>query len=436
MLGVAVLMAAATMPGQTVLMALFNASIRESLGLSIEQISGAYTVGTIIASLPLPLVGRIADRLGLRRTVAGVVLGFIVSLLLLREATGIVALGACFFLVRFLGQGSLGMLAGHTIAMWFERRLGTAHSVLAVGGFAAASAIAPFPTAKMIESLGWQTTLLVWAVIVGVLTVPALLFVFRNRPEDIGQHLDGDPVEHETHDVLHGGAPPPGDPGFTVRQAVATRAFWIVSINMLMSGLVGTALLFHMQTMLQQAGLEGTEKQVAIAIQPWPIAFGGAMLVVGWLVDRFHPAKILPVALVFQAGAILLCFGAVRGMVGASMIVPLMAVGMGVYGVSQATIAGVANPTIARYFGRTHHGAIRGFITTAIVMGTGGGPWLFAFGYSAAGRDFGPVMLVFACLALPLGIAAAMLRKPTPPRERDLTPDWVTDEPDPPGASL
>ena len=67
MLGVAVLMAAATMPGQTVLMALFNASIRESLGLSIEQISGAYTIGTIIASLPLPLVGRIADRLGLRR---------------------------------------------------------------------------------------------------------------------------------------------------------------------------------------------------------------------------------------------------------------------------------------------------------------------------------------------------------------------------------
>jgi MFS family permease len=66
MLGVAVLMAAATMPGQTVLMALFNASIRESLGLSIGQISAAYTIGTILASLPLPLVGRIADTLGLR----------------------------------------------------------------------------------------------------------------------------------------------------------------------------------------------------------------------------------------------------------------------------------------------------------------------------------------------------------------------------------
>jgi OFA family oxalate/formate antiporter-like MFS transporter len=113
---------------------------------------------------------------------------------------------------------------------------------------------------------------------------------------------------------------------------------------------------------------------------------------------------------------------------------------MGVYGISQATIAGVANPTIARFYGRTHHGAIRGFITTAIVMGTGGGPWLFAFGYTAAGEDFGPAMLVFACLAVPLGLAAAWVRKPPPPAERDLTPDaldrLVTDEPDPPGAAL
>ena len=440
MLGVAILMAAATMPGQTVLIGLFKESIRESLGLSLTQVSGAYTIGTIIASLPLPLVGKIADRFGLRKTIAVVALGFIGSLLLLREATGIVTLGGGFFLVRFLGQGSLGMLCGHTIAMWFERRLGFAHSMLAVAGFAAASAISPRPVANLIENNGWHNTLIVCAIAVAVLTLPALVFVFRNRPEDIGEHLDGDPVEHPTHDVLHGGSPPPGDTAFTVGKAVRTSAFWILAINMLMSGLVGTALLFHMQTMLQQAGLEGTERQAAVAIQPWPIAFGGAMLVVGWLADRFHPAKILPVALVLQASAILICLAATRGMVGEDVVILSMAVGMGVYGMSQATVVGVANPAIARYFGRTHHGAIRGFVSTAVVMGTGGGPWLFAFGYDAAGKDFTPVMLVFACLAVPLGIGAALVRKPTPPAERDLESspldELITDEPDPPGASL
>lgn len=440
MLGVAVVMAVATMPGQTVLMGLLKTPIRESLGLTLEQVSGAYTVGTILASLPLPLVGRVADRLGLRVTILGVVLGFVASLLLLREASGVVMLGFCFLLVRFLGQGSLGMLAGHTIAMWFERRLGTAHSVLAVGGFAAASAITPIPTAALIESQGWQATLVVWAIIVAAITLPLVIFVFRNKPEDIGQHLDGDPAEHATHDVLHGGTPPPGDPAFTAKQASATPAFWILAINMLNSGLVGTALLFHMQTLLQQAGIEGTEKQAALAFQPWPIGFGLSMLAVGWLADRFHPARILPVALVFQAGAVLICAFATSGRAGEELTLIVMAAGMAIYGISQATVVGVANPTIARYFGRTHHGSIRGFVSTAVVMGTGAGPWLFAFGYKSSGDDFIPVMIVFACLAVPLGIGAALLRKPTPPAERQAAKDrldeLMTDEPDPPGASL
>ncbi len=429
MLFVAILMAIATMPGQTVLVALYNASFREALGLSVTQLSAAYTIGTIIASLPLPWVGRFADRVGLRLTVGIVAVCFALSLLLLREATGVVMLGFCFFLVRFLGQGSLSMLAGHVIAMWFERKLGRVHALLAVCGFAVGSAVLPQPIAWLIAHHGWQFALLVSAAGVLLLTMPMVIFVFRNTPEDIGQHLDGDPVEHAQHDVIHGGTPPPGDPAFTVRQAVRTPAFWILVPNMLMTGLVGTALIFHMQTMLQQAGLEGTERQAALAIQAWPIVFGVATLIVGWLTDKFRPSLILPVALVLQAAAELLCLAATRAMVSESLIVPLMATGMGVYGASQATIVGVCNPSIARFFGRTHHGAIRGVISTAIVLGTGAGPIMFAVAYDLSGNDFTPVMLAFVSLTIPLGIAAAFLTRPDPPAHRDLHPD--PDEPDP-----
>lgn len=434
MLAVAILMAVATMPGQTVLLALYNGSIRKDLGLSIAQLSLAYTVGTIIASLPLSLVGRVADRIGLRVTIAIVALGFAGALLVLREAIGIVSLGFGFLLVRFLGQGSLSMLCGHTISLWFERRLGTANALLAVLGFAAGSAILPVPVAWLIAEHGWKTALLVSAGGVLVIVLPLVAFVFRNRPSDLGQHLDGDPAEHETHDVMHGGTPPPDDPAFSVRQAVSTRAYWILVISMLSTGLVGTALLFHMQTMLQQGGLEGTEQQAAFAIQPWPIVFGVTTLVVGWLADRLHPARILPVAFAIKAIAVLTCLAAARGMVAQDLVLPLMAVGMAVYGAGQATVIGVANPCIARFFGRTHHGAIRGTISTAIVMGTGGGPYIFALGYGLAGEDFTPIMLVFVAATVPLGIAAALLRKPEPPAARDLTPE--PDEPDPPGVAL
>lgn len=435
MLAIAIAMAIATMPGQTVLVSLWKEPLREALGLSLTSVSAAYSIGTIIAALPLPLVGRIADRFGLRLTVGAVAVGFALSLVLLREATGIITLGAGFFLVRFLGQGSLGMLAGHTIAMWFERRLGAVHALLTVFGFAAGGAILPQPTAWLLASYGWRATLLALAAMVLLLTLPAVLFLFRNRPEDVGQHLDGDPVEHATHDVLHGGAPPPGDPGFTVRQAMRTSAYWILMANMVATGFVGTALLFHMPAMLAQAGLAGAAHQAALAIMPWPIAFGLTTLAVGWLVDRLHPARLLPASLALMALSILVCLAAARGMAGPSFTIGLMAAGMTVYGASQAVITCVANPTIARYFGRWRHGSIRGTVATATVMGTGAGPYVIALGYDLAGADFTPVFLICAALTLPLGVAAALLRKPPPPTPPATAPaaPAAPDTIDPPG---
>ena len=108
------------------------------------------------------------------------------------------------------------------------------------------------------------------------------------------------------------------------------------------------------------------------------------------------------------------------------------ALGMGLFGVSMGISVAVGNPAIARYFGRTHHGAIRGTITLASVAATGVGPWLAGWAYEAAGEDFTPILIVFALSGMPLAIASLFLRPPTPPTERDLShPD--PDEPDPIG---
>jgi len=419
----AIAMAIATMPGQTVLVSLWKEPVRESLGLSLTSVSAAYSIGTILAALPLPWVGRFADRFGLRLTVGLVATLFTVSLLLLREASGVVTLGLGFFLVRFLGQGSLGMLSGHTIAMWFERRLGTAHSLLTVFGFAAGGALLPAPTAWLLASYGWRGALLALAGMVALLVLPGVLLVFRNRPEDVGQRLDGDATEHAEHDLLHGGSPPAEDPAFTARQAMRTRAYWILMASMVATGFVGTALLFHMPAMLQQAGLEGSAGQAALAIQPWPFAFGVTTLAVGWLVDRLEPSRLLPASLLLMGASIGVCVAATRAMVPPEAIVPVMATGMAVYGASQAVITCVVNPTIARYYGRTHHGSIRGVVATATVMGTGAGPYAIALGRDLAGEDFTIAYLVCLALTLPLCVAAAGLRRPSPPRARDLAPE-------------
>lgn len=421
MLGVAVLMAMATMPSQTVIVSLFNVSFREKLGLSVAELSLAYTVGTIIAAFPLSWVGKAADKFGIRMVAGVIVVGYALALIALHEAIGIVTLGMGFFCIRFLGQGSLGMLSGHTIAMWFERKLGLAHSVLAVGGFALGSAILPKPVAWMIGEYGPERTMMYLGIGVVVAVMPLVVFVFRNKPEDIGQHLDGDASEHLYHDVAHGGSAPIGDPAFTASQARATMPFWILLTLSCTSGCIGTALLFHMQEMIRAGGGEGTAAQAAGANQMWAITFGLGMLCTGWLADKFPARVLLPIAPVMMMVGALVCWYGATGR--SEDVVYTMKIGMLLYGLGMAVSVAVGSPAVARFFGRTHHGAIRGFMTSFGVAATGLAPYLAGKWYELAGDDFGPVLIAFAAWCMPLIVMTALLKKPAPPIDRDLTPD-------------
>jgi len=432
MLGVAVLMAMATMPSQTVIVSLFIGSFREKLALDVAQVSLAYTAGTIIAAFPLSWVGKAADKFGIRIVAAVILVLYALALILLHQAIGIVTLGIGFFCIRFLGQGSLGMLSGHTIAMWFERKLGFAHSVLAVGGFALGSAILPKPVAWMIGEYGPERTMMYLGIGVVIALLPLIVFVFRNKPEDIGQHLDGDESEHLFHDVAHGGKAPIGDPAFTASQARATLPFWILLTLSCTSGCIGTALLFHMQDMIltgggeAMAGLSVAElaSVTAGANQMWAISFGLGMLATGWLADKFRPRVLLPIAPVMMMLGSLVCWYGATGR--SDDVVGTMKIGMLVYGLGMAVSVAVGSPAIARFFGRTHHGAIRGFMTSFGVAATGIAPFLAGGWYELAGEDFGPVLIAFALWCVPLMVATTLLKKPVPPVDRDLDP-----EPDP-----
>ena len=140
MLGVTTLTTMATSPGQSFIVGTFSEAIRADLDISLSQFSGAYMIATFCASLPLTLVGRMSDRFGTRAVMTvvavlfGLACGFIgVSTSLIARADAgpsfqpwlvLAVLTVSFFLLRFLGQGALGLVSSHALAMWYERRLG------------------------------------------------------------------------------------------------------------------------------------------------------------------------------------------------------------------------------------------------------------------------------------------------------------------------
>ena len=141
MLPVVTAIQVATSPGQTYGVSVFNPHWRMSLSLSHSELSGAYMLGTLLASLPMTLVGAAMDRYGPRKTLAVVVALFGLVCAGVSQVNGLFTLFAAFLFLRMLGQGAMGLLAVNTLAMWFNRRLGFAGGISSLGFTVAMAAV-------------------------------------------------------------------------------------------------------------------------------------------------------------------------------------------------------------------------------------------------------------------------------------------------------
>ena len=194
MLAVTTVTQICTSPGQTYGVSAFNNSFRESLDLSDTSLTGAYMLGTLLASLPMTYVGAMFDRYGGRRTLSGIVFLFGLTCIATSRVSGLVTLFLAFLFLRMCGQGAMGLIATNTDAMWFHRKLGTAVGIKRVAGALLMGAIPPLHI-WLIGMFGWRSAYAILGLSVWIIMGFILVVLFRDRPESIGLSPDGDPLE-------------------------------------------------------------------------------------------------------------------------------------------------------------------------------------------------------------------------------------------------
>ena len=96
MIPIAMIVQIASSPGQTYGISVFNPYLREAMSLSQSELSGAYMLGTLLASLPMTYVGHIMDRYGLRRTLTVVVILFGLACGTMMQVKGLATLFLAF----------------------------------------------------------------------------------------------------------------------------------------------------------------------------------------------------------------------------------------------------------------------------------------------------------------------------------------------------
>ncbi len=398
---------AASAPGQTFIVSQFNSQFRETFGISELTLNTSYTVATIAASLPLVLVGSLTDRLGPRRAMALIALLFGLGCLVIGGAPNFAMVCVGFFLVRFLGMGALHMVSGHAVAMWFHRRLGLVNGIKQVAVFGLWIAF-PQIAILLIAGVGWRWTYGIFALLIWIAVIPAALLVIRNKPEDIGLCLDGDDPQlsnvGDPASAVHSDSKAALEPAFTLKQAMRTRAYWAIVAAIFPAPLIGTALLFDVQPILAQHGMD--QSDAANVVSAWTASMAIMAMPSGWMTDRFRPAMLFLIGILVIACSV--------GMFAKASTVLMAMSAFAVYGVGQSIVASCANATLARYFGRSAHGAIRSSIVRIGVLATGLGPMVTALSVEFTG-SYSAAMIVFMLLCVPALAMCIGLRPPPEP---------------------
>ncbi len=378
--------------GAVATLSIFVEPMTTHFGWSRTAISGAVSLGGLLAALASPLLGRLLDRQGARLVLGLAVLLTGAADLGLSLTTSLAMFYALFCVARmnFAGPFDLGIYGA--VNNWFVARRPMAVSIATIAQMAGLVAL-PLIAEAMIQRGGWRAGWLgVGVAVLAVGFVPNWLFMVR-RPEDVGLVPDRS-QRPATHATAH------TEPAFTRAQALRTPAFWLLSLFTLLAYPVQAGVSLHQAPFLIERGLSPT---IAAGI----VSTFSMMSGVSSLGFGFYPRR-LPVRYALALVGGLLC-GSTLAML--AVHAPLTGfLAASVFGLGIGGLLTMLPLAWADYFGRTSYGAIRGIALSVQVLAQASGPLL-----SGMLRDWsGSYTLSLQCFALLSGLSllAALLARP------------------------
>ena len=119
--------------GQSFFLGLFNAPIRNELGITHGQFGNIYATATIFSSLLLIWVGKKIDEYQIIYYSFFVILLLFFSSLFFSFINSVIFLSIAIFLMRFSGQGLMSHTSTTTISRFFNKTRGRALSTIWFG---------------------------------------------------------------------------------------------------------------------------------------------------------------------------------------------------------------------------------------------------------------------------------------------------------------
>ncbi len=346
----------------------FMPAMEAEMGWTRGQMSGALSLAMLLSGLAAAPVGHWLDHRGPRLLMTCGSVVAVVLLVILSQVTSLLGFYVVWALIGLTMATVLYEPAFVVITAWFERKRTRAMMVVTLMAGLASTIFFPIE-AWLIDQQGWRPALLTLAAFLAVSTVlPHALFL-RRGPEDIGQHLDGDPAPPEARTVVT------RVKKLSVAVALRQPSFRWLAVAFSLNSLASIAIYTHLISYFHDRGYEVT---LAASVS----GLVGAMQVVGRIILgvlgervplRFNAAVVLglqPLAIF----SLLL----VPGLPGIVIFVVL-------FGASRGAVTLVRPSFVADIYGRERYGTIAGALAAFVMTATALAPISAGAAYDAFG---------------------------------------------------
>ena len=379
----------------------YVAVLIEQKSWSKTSVSGASAMMSMEAAVIGPILGWFLDKFGAQGVIKIGVLMFGAGFILLSM---IDSLGQFYGAVVVIAIGA--SMAGYFplnvgVIQWFKKKRARALSIVGLG-LALGGMFVPI-IAWSIQYFGWRQTAFACGVIAILVGYP-LASIFKRRPEDFGMYVDGiAPAPEDKTDVDVKDYRPERE--FTARQALRTKAFWLLSIGHALALVVVTAVNTHAINHMR-ISLDYTIGHASVFITLMTLFQVIGVLMGGYLGDKFEKRRVASICMLMHAGGLLMLTYAT----GAAMLV--------VFSVAHGLAWGIRGPFMqairADYFGRRSIGMILGLSAMLVAAGQITGPLLAGVMGDATG-NYRMGFTVLALIAASGSVVFWMARKPPLP---------------------
>ena len=339
----------------------------------IDEFGWARATGALVVSLArveggleAPIVGWFVDRFGPRAmAVIGAVIfgiGYLLMSMVSDFSVGPIQISALIiFIFLYAGIMSIGYNTGFSHASmaavngWFIKKRSRAFAIFSLG--AGASGVTVFVLGLAMQAFGWRSAAIMAGIGIFIFVVPMSLLL-RHKPEEYGYLPDGeDPTltpntnETDPDSTKRTVSTNSASYDFSVREALATSAFWMLLLGSAARSLTMTSVVVHQIAYLTDIGIPISQASAALGGMVFASLIGRFGF--GILGDYIDKRYLLIVTYMLQAGGIFV-LDSVQGMNQVWVFVVI-------YGIAYGGAIPLYFAIVGDYFGRTNYATIRGF---------------------------------------------------------------------------